>query len=251
MLKRLVWLFIGLILAAVVGYQLGFKPWQRRWQADADESGGRLPGDDLVPEPQFRQTMALTIDATPAQIWPWLLQMGYGRAGWYSYDAIDMLGNSSREVRPELQDLRVGQMVPFAPGGMAFRVEVVEPERALVLYGSSELIAEQQHAAQGAAGTEEEGVGLKAVGFLSDANMSAFKMSWAFLLEPLPDGRTRLLERFRTTTTPAPGQAIVAPLIDVGHFLMTRKQMLGIRERVETTTPSEQEPRPAELVPAV
>jgi hypothetical protein len=237
-MKRIVWLVFGAIVTAVAVYQLAFKPWQRQWQAGADESAGSLPGDDLVPNPQFHQTMALTVDATPAQIWPWLLQMGYGRAGWYSYDAIDMLGNSSREIRPDLQDLHVGQMVPFAPGGLAFRVEVVEPERALVLCGDSELIAQQQHPA-----AEEEGPGLKMVGLLSDANMSAFKMSWAFLLQPTGDGRTRLLERFRTTTTPGPGQMIVSPIIDVGHFLMTRKQMLGIKERAEQT-PSmvEQEP---------
>jgi hypothetical protein len=139
-----------------------------------------------------------------------------------------MLGNSSREIRRDLQDVHVGQMVPFAPGGMAFRVEVVEPGRALVLLGDSELIAKQPHAT-----AQEEGAGLKMVGLLSDANMSAFKMSWAFVLEPAGNGRTRLLERFRTTTTPGPGQMIVAPIIEVGHFLMTRKQMLGIRDRAE------------------
>jgi hypothetical protein len=241
MLKRIVVLVVGAIVSAFAFYQLGFKPWQRQWQAEPDESTGSLPGDDLVPNPQFDQTMAVTIAATPAQIWPWLLQMGYGRAGWYSYDAIDMLGNSSREIRPDLQDLYVGQLVPFAPGGMAFRVEVVEPDRALVLYGDSEVIAQQQHAP-----AADEGAGLKMVGLLSDANMSAFKMSWAFVLEPAGDGRTRLLERFRTTTTPGPGQAIVAPIMDVGHFLMTRKQMLGIRERAENAP----HPVETELVPA-
>jgi hypothetical protein len=245
MLKRIV-VLAGAIVGAVAAYQLGFKPWQRRWQADPDKSAAVLPGDDLVPEPQFQQTMAVTIAATPGQIWPWLLQMGYGRAGWYSYDAIDMLGNSSREIRPDLQDVHVGQIVPFAPGGMAFRVEVVEPERALVLYGDSELIAQQQHAT-----AEHEGAGLKMVGLLSDANMSAFRMSWAFVLEPAGEGRTRLLERFRTTTTPGPGQQVVAPIIDVGHFLMTRKQMLGIRERAEAMTLTAPVSRAAELVPAV
>jgi hypothetical protein len=228
MLRRIIGLTVRLTIGTVVAYQVAYKPWRRRWQADQEESTRLLPGDQLVPRPQFDQTMALTIDARPSAIWPWLLQMGFGRAGWYSYDALDMLGHSSRVLRPDLQELRAGQMLPLGPG-LDFRVEVLDPERALVLYGDSRLMA------PGRQPTETETPGLKLVGLLSDSNMSEFQVSWAFVLVPLEDGRTRLLERFRTRTKPGPATTLVAPLIDVGHFLMTRKHMLGVRERAEET----------------
>jgi hypothetical protein len=229
MFRRIFGIAAWLVVLGVAGYQLGFKPWRERWQADPEESADRLPGDDLVPDAQFMQTMALTIDAPPKAVWPWLVQMGYGRAGWYSYDSIDMLGNSSRELLPELQELHVGQLLPVGPG-IGFRVEVLEPEHALVLYGDQQLF---EHAQWEVGETSDETPGLKFVDALSRANMSDFAVSWAFILEPIEGGRTRLLERFRARRTPGPAAAVVGPLIDVGHFLMTRRQMLGIRQRVE------------------
>jgi hypothetical protein len=233
MLRRIFRLATWSAVGAVVGYQLAYKPWRARWEGTADESTRPLPGDELVAEPEFRQTMALTIEAPPSVIWPWLLQMGYGRAGWYSYDAIDMLGHSGREIRSELQDVHVGDVFPIGPG-FGFRVEALRPDRALVLFGDSEVIeAQQRQTRDQAGGPTDETAGLKFVGALSNANMSAFQVSWAFVLEPLAGEKTRLLERFRTRTTPGPAAAIVAPVIDVGHFLMTRRHMLGVKERAE------------------
>ena len=151
--------------------------------------------------------------------------------GWYSYDLIDMEGHSAREIVPELQALAVGDLVPIAAGA-GFRVSILEAERALVLYADS-----QSFEPKPAVGDEPVEAGRdKLLGFMSDANMRDFRMSWAFVLEPLEDGRTRLLERFRTVTTPGPAAVIMEPLISVGHFLMTRRQMLGIKERAETMT---------------
>ena len=226
----------GAAVSAVAGYQLAYKPWRRQWEASPEESERPFPGDDIVTDTDFVDTMAVTIDAPPSAVWPWLLQMGYGRGGWYSYDAIDMLGHSTREILPDLQDLRVGQFIPFAPK-VGFRVDVLEPGRALVLYLDDELVKQQEQAARAAeAGgepVEAESAGLKVVGGLAGANMSSFRVSWAFVLEPLDGDRTRLLERFRTRSAPGPAAAITGPLIDHGHFLMTRKQLLGIKERVE------------------
>ncbi len=235
MFKWIVGFMAGAALAAVAAYRLAYVPWRRQWEASPEESDRPFPGDDIVPDAEYIDTMAVTIDAPPSAVWPWLLQMGYGRGGWYSYDAIDMLGNSAREVIPDLQDLQVGQLIPFAPGA-GFRVDVLEPERALVLYLDDDLIAQQQSAARASTAAAEpatETAGLKVVGGLAGANMSEFRVSWAFVLEPLGDERTRLLERFRTRTTPGPAAVITGPLIDHGHFLMTRKQLLGIKERVE------------------
>jgi hypothetical protein len=247
MFRRILSIAAWLVVLGVAGYQLGFKQWRERWQAKPDESVRDMPGDDLVPDAEFKQTMALTIDAPPKAVWPWLVQMGYGRGGWYSYDSIDMLGNSSRELRPELQELHVGQMLPVGPG-IGFRVEVIEPDHALVLYGDQELF---EHAQWDTGGAAEETPGLKFVDVLSRANMSDFAVSWSFILEPIDGGRTRLLERFRARRTPGPAAAIVGPLIDVGHFLMTRRQMLGLRERVEEFDGEISEAPPEEVIAAI
>lgn len=232
-------------VSAVAGYQLAYKPWRQRWDATLDESGKPLAGDDLVPDADYDHTMAVTIDAPPSAVWPWLLQMGYGRGGWYSYDSIDMLGHSTAEVRGELQDLTPGQVVPFAPG-MGFRVEVLDPEHALVLYADSALAEAQQRSRDVSAGAgASESVGLRMAGALSDANMREFRVSWAFVLEPLDGEQTRLLERFRTRATPGPATAIVRPVVDNGHFLMTRRHMLGLRERAERLHRSAPEPASA------
>jgi hypothetical protein len=255
MLRRFVGFVIRLAVMTALFYRFVYKPWRARWQATPDEAARALAGDGLVPDAQFRQTMALTIAAPPSAVWPWLLQMGFGRAGWYSYDAIDMLGHSARAIQPELQDLRAGQLVPLAPN-LDFRVDVLEPEHALVLYGDSQLAGRAKPTQAVPGEKHEESSGLKMVGLLADANMSAFAVSWAFVLEPTEDGQTRLLERFRTTTTPGPAAAVVTPLIDVGHFLMTRKHMLGIKERAESklglTGTSTPQPAPSvEPAPAV
>jgi hypothetical protein len=227
MLRSVLTTVTGAVALGAAAYELGYRPWRRRWLAGPEESARGLPGDALVPDADFNQTMAITIDAPASAVWPWLLQMGYGRAGWYSYDAIDMIGRSVRDVRLDLQQLEVGETIPFAPG-MGFRVEILEPQRALVLYADSETAAAPKDAVP-----EAEGAGLKLAGLLSDANASAFRLTWAFVLEPAGVGRTRLLERFRTRATAGPATPFVRPVVDVGHFLMTRKHLLGIRERAE------------------
>ena len=243
MLKWIIGVTAGAAVTAVAAYQLAYKPWRRQWEASPEEAERTLPGDDLVPDAGVVETTAVTIHAPPSAVWPWLVQMGFERGGWYSYDAVDMKGSSARELLPEFQDLEVGQLVPVAPE-MGFRVDVLEPERSLVLYNDSELVAEQSRAAAErlAEVTAEGGAppqGLKMAGGLSQATMADFKASWAFVLEPLDGGQTRLLERLRVWTTPGPAAAITGPLMDFGIFLMTRKQLLGIKQRVEMATGAE------------
>ena len=100
---------IGRILAAasVAGAYLGvLRPWQLRWGSTDEEIEQGMPGDDLVDRPTFKATRAVTVEAAPEHIWPWLLQIGINRAGWYSYDWLDNLGRpSATEIIPELQDL--------------------------------------------------------------------------------------------------------------------------------------------------
>jgi hypothetical protein len=89
---------------------------QMHWGATADEATRPLPFDDLVPQPTWSSTRAVTIEATPEQIWPWLVQIGWGRAGWYGYDWVDNGGQpSSWEILPEFQHLEVGTNFPMSP----------------------------------------------------------------------------------------------------------------------------------------
>jgi hypothetical protein len=237
MLRRVVGLAAGAATIAILGHRFVYEPWRRRWYAGPDESSRPLPGDELVPDAEFDQTMAVTIGAPPSSVWPWLLQMGYGRGGWYSYDAIDMLGHSVRDLRPDLQDLHAGDMMPFAPN-IGFRVDVLQPERALVLYADDKLAGPHEARTTEDPDGAGETAGMRMTGVLASANMTEFAVSWAFALDPLEGGRTRLLERFRTRSTPGPAAAIVGPVIDHGHFLMTRKHMLGLKARAERMGPA-------------
>jgi hypothetical protein len=135
--------------------------------ASRKERRGIMPGDCLVPNPMGVVTHGITIDAPPEHVWPWLAQMGAGRAGWYSYDRIDNGGHSSADaVVPELQHVASGDIMPATPGMTdAFRVAVVRPPHDLIL-------------------TVPEPGG-------------ANQVSWEFLLMPLNHARTRLIVRGR------------------------------------------------------
>ncbi len=115
--KRLIGSALGSIAASAMYLRL-IRPRQLRWGADDDEVMRRLPGDDDVPRPTFNATRAVTIAARPAEIWPWLIQIGVTRAGWYSYDLLDNLGRHSAErIIPEFQHMAVGQVIPLSPDG--------------------------------------------------------------------------------------------------------------------------------------
>ena len=104
--------------AAAIVYARYVRPWQLSWGATPDEVSRPLPGDELVARPTFNATRAITIAAPPEEIWPWLVQVGLTRAGWYSYDILDNLGRpSARHIIPELQNLAPGDVVPMSPDG--------------------------------------------------------------------------------------------------------------------------------------
>jgi hypothetical protein len=228
MIKRLL---VGSAIAAAgyAGY-MSARRWYETWGMDPDETAKALPGDDLIPEPTTVDTRGITIDAPVEAVWPWLVQMGYGRGGWYSYDAMDMKGMSAEAILPELQSLAVGDTVPTDPGG-GFVVKVIEREHALVLYVDPEIVA----ARTGGRLTVGEARGVAMSGrFLGTATPPRFSAAWAFVLAPLGGGRTRLLERFRARTeATSPGSQLFGPILGFGVFVMTQRQMLGIRARAE------------------
>jgi hypothetical protein len=173
------------------------------------------------------------IDATPETIWPWLAQMGFGRAGWYSYDAIDTSHPSAQEVIPALQELKVGDLMPVAPGA-GFEVRVLEPNRALVLFADTALMKRQADEVRSRADTTP--ANLKVTGaFKQNAQPEDFASSWAFVLEPQKSGGTWLIERVRTRfgESDKPWTRFTLPVMGFGVFVMVRRQMLGIKARVE------------------
>lgn len=210
----------------------------RTWGIDPTEKTRVLPGDELVANAEAVDTRGIDIAARPADVWPWLVQLGYGRAGWYSYDELDMNRPSVDRIVPELQQLAVGDIVPTHPGG-GFEVRILDPERALVLYADRALMDAQKAAAPES--IHEASANVRATGMALDKSMQGdFTASWAFVLEPQPDGTTRLIERFRghmEAPHAASGTSRVPELagkaLIFGLFVMVRRQLLGIRDRVE------------------
>jgi hypothetical protein len=231
MLKRIV---VGSAIAAGSwAAYYAIRQWWATWGADPAEAARPLPGDDLVPVAQSTDTRGITIEAPPSAVWPWLVQMGYGRAGWYSYDRLDMRGRSADEIRPEWQGLAVGDLLPTDAGG-GFVVRELEPERALVAFIDTDIAAAQR----GTGGVDipvAAAPGLAASGrFMGAAMPPTFAVSWSFVLEPLGSDRTRLIERVRLGIEGGSrGTRAMGPVLGFGVFVMMERQMRGIRERAE------------------
>jgi hypothetical protein len=176
---------------------------------------GALPGDDLLPDATDQVTQDLTIAATPEQIWPWLVQMGCGRAGFYSLDLLDNGGRpSAREIHPELQHIEVGQILPATPHGPdGFEVLRIDPQRALVLGGLFDAAASRQ------------------LPFKSTRPKRYWHVTWAFALEPLDPHMTRL--RVRARAAYPPSGRLHATWIRPVHAMMQFVQLRNIAARAE------------------
>ncbi len=254
-MRKLIVVLAGLGVTGVLAAR-ALDRWRAAWGVVPEEADATYPGDDLVAHAAGSETHGITIDAPPAAVWPWLVQMGYGRGGWYSYDQIDMGVPSASEILPELQQLAVGDILPTHPGG-GFEVRVLEPERALVVFIDSALVRSQLAAAE-AAGVERASANVEATGAaMSMAQPGEFAASWAFVLEPLDGDRTRLVERVRVWYggEEQPWMRFTMPLLGFGVFVMVRRQLLGLRERAErrasaVSSPAEGAPSAPEALPA-
>jgi hypothetical protein len=191
------------------------RPWLLRWGTTSDEASQPLPGDELVPQPILETTRAITIRASAAEIWPWLVQMGQGRGGFYSYDWLENLLrldiHNADTIEPEIQHLKSGDLVPFWRGG-GVHVISLEPQRALVLAGRFDGAGLEEFRGGGAGG------------------------SWVFILKAINACTTRLIVRTRVASFPPVELSVlfVRFLLEPAHFIMERKMLVGIKERVET-----------------
>lgn len=239
LLIRLKVIVVSMAVGAAIAFALSARQESRVWGLDAADVGRELPGDDLVDAPDHVETRSLVIDALPATVWPLLVKMGYGRAGWYSYPVLDrawqqlgpmaMRGGSTgaTSTASAPATLAEGDLVPTHPGG-GLVARVVEPDRALVLFLDAAALREQVE-------QEAEDGSREARQMLDQMDdMPAFAVSWAFVLEPEPGGRTRLIERVRLGMDVSGGQKRALPILGLGLFAVLRRQMLGIKRRVET-----------------
>lgn len=217
-------LLIGLLGAATATYLL--ERLGQRWGATDAEVYQPLPGDSLVPHPMVESTHAITIHAPAQAIWPWLVQAGYHRGGWYTearwYAWLERVlwhttSPSVNRILPEYQHLAVGDIVPDGPPGTAsFTVAELEPNRLLALYSTS-------HIAMLAPPSVRNHPRMKVGG----------DFSWVFVLRPLDKHTTRLILRTRANVEPRLFRMLISPLILPGDFLMVRMLFQGLKRRAE------------------
>jgi hypothetical protein len=208
--------------AAALAYALVVRPRLLTWGATKAESGATLPGDDLV-RARWQTTRAIPVAAPPEEVWPWLVQMGFGRAGWYSYDWLERMigigdfaeGGSARSVLPQFQSLAAGEAVPLGPGGGLTAV-VVDPHRALVLRMTMDPLTGAPAA---------------------DDARAVLDWSWAFTLLPTDTRSCRLVARVRADYRPHALGLLIPLLLEPVHLLMERAMLRGIGQRASGVPP--------------
>ena len=194
------WMTAGVACIAVGVYIRVVRPWTKRWGATDDEVVRPMLGDNVVARADYVATRAVTIQATPEDVWPWLVQIGSGRAGWYSYDRLDNGGAPSATViLPEFQSLAVDQLVPMIPGDeIGVWVKEIEPGCRILWW-------------------DRKG-----------------EYSWEWTLNEVSPGVTRLVSRLRATYPPLLSARTVYTLVaTTGDVVMMRRCLLGIRDRAE------------------
>jgi hypothetical protein len=192
-------------VGGVAGYYFALRPWHMRWGASREEISRPMPGDDLVREPLYVSNRAITIHARPWEIWPWVVQIGMGRAGFYGYQWFERLAEVSistvEHIIPEFQSLEAGDFIPAGRG-------IQLPVRSVELNGSL------------------------VIGSNPNAPPGEELVSWSLGLYP-QDGATRLVSRVRSTYRWKPGAPLATLFQGPLHFILERKMLLGIKQRAE------------------
>jgi hypothetical protein len=201
------WIAGGAVTAA--GIYFALRPWHLRWGATDEDIHSPLPLDDIVTDPTYVTTRAVTIDTTPENVWPWLVQMGESpRGGFYTYVWIErLLGMkvaNSEAILPQFQRLEPGDRIDHA-GNLIVRS--IEPNRHLVLG--------------------------------PPVGTPTGEATWAIVLEPIGGGKTRLISRVRARIAATPRGAFWLALLDPGQFVMERRWLIGVKERAERAAKKE------------
>lgn len=210
-------LLLMAVAAAPVVYAVWIRPRMLRQGATMHEVADAFPGDELVPDPNGGATMATTLPAPPERVWPWLVQMGGDRAGWYSWDWLDNKSEPSADrIVPEWQHLEVGQRLPGPTNW--WTVEVLQPYRTLVLRSSYGLLTGHSFDPRA-----------------ERPPRACVDGIWGFHLRPAPEGGTRLVVRTRSRGQPRPlarpfGLLLGEPV----HLVMQTRQFHNLRWRVRT-----------------
>jgi len=193
-----------------------------RWGATDDEINKTLPGDDLVPQSKGGYTHAVTIRASTAKVWPWLVQLGQGRGGFYSYDSLEnMVGckiHSAERIIPELQHLEVGDRILIYPSGQGYTVASIAPQRMLVLL-------ERVDTQSG-----------KTFELTEKMPEKYINQSWVLFLEKIDRSTTRLISRSRNDWSQSLVNTLVYGIFGPISLVMDRKMLLGIKKRAEAGT---------------
>jgi hypothetical protein len=180
---------------------------QLRWGASDAEVMESMTGDDLVSDPDLTSTRAITIHAGVDDVWPWMVQLGQGRGGFYSYDTLEnLIGcdiHSAEAINPEWQRVEVGDTVRLAPE-LALTVAVIEAPRTLVLRG----------------------------GVLPGALIAPYDFTWTFHLTAVSATTTRLVVRERYAYLRWWVRLVIEP-VTVLSFLMSQRMLRAIRDRAE------------------
>jgi hypothetical protein len=204
-------------IGAVLFYKLVAQPWHLHWGAMPEEIARKMPGDEVIVSPDYVSTRAVTIHAKPEHVYPWLVQMGQGRGGAYSYDWIEnVLGldiHSVDTIIPKLQELEVGDTIPLEPNGTGLNVLKLVKNESMTLV------------------LPEEG------------------WTWDFGVYPIDEETTRLVSRNRFDLDETSlAFRFYLKLVEPGAFLMERKMLLGIKERAENLMPKTPELDSAHLL---
>lgn len=193
-------LVLGGAAAAFGAYYAFLRPKHLHWGATKEEYDRYLPGDELVPKAIHNATHAITVDAPPEYVWPWFVQLGQDKGGFYSYSLLENLVGSqihnSTIIHPEWQTIKAGDEVAFHPKAPKVKILILEENRHMVL---------------------------------GDVG----KFLWAFHLLPLPEGKTRLIVRQLSATKGPLARTAEILFWEPAHFVMERKMMLTIKNLAE------------------
>ncbi|MDQ4491885.1 hypothetical protein RBS60_16920 [Sinomonas sp. ASV486] len=217
---------VGAGAAAALVYWTAIRPRLKNWGATREEITGPYPGAEVVPDGERGATMAVTINAPPEKVWPWLVQLGGDRGGWYSWDRLDNGGHpSARSIHPEWQALAVGDTVKYWTGRDgavdAWTVAVLEANRFLGLHGLSDLRGRPLDPAKPRPAAYTEGL-------------------WGFLLNELQDGETRLViggyQAFRPRwVSPLLSDVLFPPIV----WIMQARMLRVLKRNAESPAPTD------------